>query len=109
MGRNRAVISVIGHDQKGIVARISTFLASCSINIEDIEQRVVEGLFIMTMVVDLSELSLNLDELILGLKKIGEEIHMEVTIRPRNMGTFRFSACCISSLRSLCMRKVLKP
>ncbi len=81
MTRNRAVISVIGRDQKGVVARISTYLAGCSINIEDIEQRVVEGLFIMTMVVDLSELAITLDELILGLKGIGDEIHMEVTIR----------------------------
>ena len=78
---NLAVISVIGRDQKGVVARISTYLAACSINIEDIEQRVVEGLFIMTMLVDLSDLSTNLDDLILGLKRIGEEIHMDVTIR----------------------------
>ncbi len=81
MSTNRAVISVIGHDQKGVVARVSTYLAGCSINIEDIEQRVMEGLFIMTMRVDLSEISINLDELILGLKKIGEEIRMDVSVR----------------------------
>ena len=81
MAKNLAVISIIGHDQKGVVARVSTYLASCNINIEDIEQRVMEGLFIMTMLVDLSDLSINLDELIMGLKRIGEEIHMDVTIR----------------------------
>lgn len=81
MAKNLAVISIIGHDQKGVVARVSTYLASCNINIEDIEQRVMEGLFIMTMLVDLSDLSINLDELILGLKRIGEEIHMDVAIR----------------------------
>jgi formyltetrahydrofolate deformylase len=81
MAKNLAVISVIGHDQKGVVARISTYLARCNINIEDIEQRVMEGLFIMTMLVDLSELNVNLDELILDLKRIGEEIHMDVAIR----------------------------
>lgn len=81
MTKHRAVISVIGHDQKGVVARISTYLAGCSINIEDIQQRVMEGLFIMTMLVDISDLNINLDELILGLKRIGEDIHMEVTIR----------------------------
>ncbi len=81
MAKNLAVISVIGRDQKGVVARVSTYLASCNINIEDIEQRVMEGLFIMTMLVDLSDLSINLDELILGLKHIGDEIHMEVGIR----------------------------
>src|SRR5437867_7110361 len=79
--RSRAVISVIGRDQKGVVARISTYLASSNINIEDIEQRVMEGLFIMTMLVDLSDLSITLDELVMGLRKIGEEINMETTLR----------------------------
>ena len=79
--RNRAVVSVIGRDQKGVVARISTYLASCNINIEDIEQRVMEGLFIMTMLIDLSEVTTTLDELVLGLRKIGEEIGMETTLR----------------------------
>ena len=79
--RNRAVVSVIGRDQKGVVARISTYLASCNTNIEDIEQRVMEGLFIMTMLVDLSDLSITLDELVMGLRKIGEDINMETTLR----------------------------
>jgi formyltetrahydrofolate deformylase len=79
--RNRAVVSVIGRDQKGVVARISTYLASCDINIEDIEQKVMEGLFIMTMLVDLSELGCTLDELVDGLKRIGAEINMEVKLR----------------------------
>ncbi len=79
--RNLAVVSVIGRDQKGVVARISTYLASCSTNIEDIEQRVVEGLFIMTMVIDLADVSVSLDELILGLKQIGAEMHLEISVR----------------------------
>ena len=74
-------MSVIGRDQKGVVARISTYLASANINIEDIEQRVMEGLFIMTMLVDLSDCSLTLDELVTGLKEIGGEIGMEVKVR----------------------------
>lgn len=82
--KNLAVVSVIGRDQKGVVARISTYLASCSTNIEDIEQRVMEGLFIMTMLVDLSDLDTSLDDMILGLKRIGEEIHMDVSVRLHN-------------------------
>jgi predicted amino acid-binding ACT domain protein len=78
---NRAVVSVIGRDQKGVVARVSTYLASCDINIEDIEQKVMEGLFIMTMLVDLGDLSCTLDELVDGLKRIGGEINMEVKLR----------------------------
>lgn len=79
--KTRGIVSVIGRDQKGIVARISTYLASHDINIEDIEQRVVEGLFIMTMLVDLTDVATTLDELILGLKKIGDEIGIEVKLR----------------------------
>jgi hypothetical protein len=41
--KNLAIVSVVGRDQKGVVARVSTYLAGCSINIEDIEQRVMEG------------------------------------------------------------------
>jgi formyltetrahydrofolate deformylase len=79
--KNLAIVSVVGRDQKGVVARVSTYLAGCNINIEDIEQRVMEGLFIMTMRVDLTDLSLSLDEMVLGLKKIGEETHMDVSVR----------------------------
>jgi len=80
-GRSRAVVSVIGRDQKGVVARISTYLAGADVNIEDIEQRVMEGLFIMTMLVDLSDCSLTLDELVTGLQAIGRDINMEVKVR----------------------------
>ena len=79
--KNRGAVTIIGRDQKGIVARISTYLAGQDINIEDIEQRVVEGLFIMSMRVDLTDVSTTLDEVIVGLKKIGEEIGVEVKLR----------------------------
>jgi formyltetrahydrofolate deformylase len=78
---NLAVLSVIGRDQKGVVARVSTYLASLGINIEDIVQRVVEGLFVMTMKIDVGEMTASLDELVLGLKEIGGEINMEVSLR----------------------------
>src|ERR1700739_477213 len=78
---NLAVLSVIGRDQKGVVARVSTYLAGLSINIEDIVQRVVEGMFVMTMKVDLGEMTASLDELVLGLKQIGSETGMEVSVR----------------------------
>ncbi|HYC55732.1 MAG TPA: formyltetrahydrofolate deformylase [Candidatus Binatia bacterium] len=78
---NPAVISILGRDQKGVVARISTYLAQHNVNIEKIDQNVMEGLFIMTMLVDLADLDINLDQLILDLKDTGAEMQMEVTIR----------------------------
>jgi formyltetrahydrofolate deformylase len=78
---NVAILSVVGHDQKGVVARVSTYLARQSINIEDIVQHVVEGLFVMTMKIDVADMTCTLDELVLGLKEIGAEINMEVSVR----------------------------
>ncbi len=78
---NPAVISVLGRDQKGVVARVSTYLAQHNVNIEKIDQNVMEGLFIMSMLVDLRDLDINLDRLILDLKAIGSEMQMDVTVR----------------------------
>ena len=74
-----AIVSVIGRDQTGVVARVSTSLAQSEINIEDIEQRVIHGQFMMDMMVDPTEMRGDLAELISGLDAIGEELG--VTIR----------------------------
>ncbi|MEO6398651.1 MAG: formyltetrahydrofolate deformylase [Tepidiformaceae bacterium] len=80
MARVLAIVSVLGRDQKGVVARISTHLADRNVNIEDIEQRVVRGQFLMDMMVDITEASVSLDELVTGLLSIGEEIAMEIRV-----------------------------
>jgi len=76
----KAVVSVIGRDQKGVVAGFATYLAEHGVNIEDIEQEVVHGHFIMDMLVDLADLKLSLDELITGLLNLGRQIEMDVRV-----------------------------
>jgi formyltetrahydrofolate deformylase len=75
-----AVVSVLGKDQKGVVAQFATYMADRGINIEDIEQRVVRGFFVMDMLVDLRDLSADLSELITGLLDLGRRIDMEVRV-----------------------------
>ena len=75
-----AVVSVLGKDQKGVVAQFATYMAERGINIEDIEQRVVRGFFVMDMLVDLKELSADLSELVTGLIELGKEMEMEVRV-----------------------------
>lgn len=75
-----AVISVLGKDQKGVVAQFATYVAERGVNIEDIEQRVVRGFFLMDMLVDLKDLSCDLSELITGLLQLGQKIEMEVRV-----------------------------
>ena len=107
-GGSRAVVSVIGRDQKGVVARVSTYLASCDINIEDIEQRVMEGLFIMTMQVDLGDLSCSLDELALGLRRIGEELGMEVSLRLARAPRERKRVAILVTKEPHCLRTLFR-
>jgi len=75
-----AVISVQGRDQKGVVAQFATFVAERGVNIEDLEQRVVSGLFVMDMLVDLRDMSVSLDELITGALEVGKKLNMEVKV-----------------------------
>ncbi len=76
----KAIVSVIGKDQKGVVARFATYLANNGINIEDIEQQVVHGRFIMDMLVNLADMTLSLDELIHGVQELGKQIEMNVRV-----------------------------
>lgn len=78
--RVMAVVSVLGKDQKGVVAKFANYLAGHGVNIEDIQQHVVRGLFVMDMVVDLAEMALSLDELVTGLLQTGGEMGMEVRL-----------------------------
>jgi len=76
-----AIVSVVGQDQKGVVARVSTYLAENSVNIEDIEQKVVQGLFIMNMLVDLSDLDQPLEQIMNGLAGLGKQMGMDIETR----------------------------
>jgi formyltetrahydrofolate deformylase len=91
-----AVASVVGRDQKGVVAKISTYLANQGVNIEDIEQRVIQGLFIMNMLLDLRDMRMSLDELVTGLLTIGKEIGMEIKLHLHNEPRARSIAVLVS-------------
>ena len=55
--KEKAVITVVGLDKKGIISGVSTLLAEESINILDISQTIVDGYFSMLMVVDIAQTS----------------------------------------------------
>ena len=70
----KAIITVVGKDTVGIIARVCTYLADNGINILDISQTIVSGYFNMMMVVDTSEMKGAFGDFVLGLEKLGEEI-----------------------------------
>jgi ACT domain-containing protein len=78
--QKRGIITVIGKDKIGTVATISNFLAKNEINIEEISQTILEDIFTMTMLVDLSRSNLNIAELSEQLEKVGKKINHEIHV-----------------------------
>ncbi len=65
----KAVITVIGKDMVGILAKVSTACADSNANVLEVTQSIMEGYFCMVMVIDISVMSCSLDELESALKK----------------------------------------
>lgn len=70
----RTVITVVGKDTVGIIAKVCTYLANNKVNILDISQTIVQGFFNMMMIVDLSGSMKDFDVISDELDQIGSEI-----------------------------------
>ena len=70
----KTIITVVGKDTVGIIAKVCTYLAENGINILDISQTIVQGYFNMMMIVDTAGASKKSAEISEELKSLGEEI-----------------------------------
>lgn len=77
----RAVVTVVGKDKTGIIAKISAFLAEKNVNILDISQTILEEYFAMIMIVDISSANAKLAELAEECRMMGEKIGMSIHIQ----------------------------
>ena len=85
MEKELLFITVIGEDKRGIVAKISTLLYDFNINIEDINQRIMDSYFVMTMLVDMKVSKKNLEKVREELVRIGEELQLKIQIQHENI------------------------
>ena len=77
----KTILTVVGKDSVGIIAKVCTYLAENKINILDISQTIVQGFFNMMMIVDTNEATKSLDEISDDLDKIGEEIGVRIQVQ----------------------------
>ena len=70
----KTILTVVGKDTVGIIAKVCTYLANNRINILDISQTIVDGFFNMMMIVDLSASDKDFDNVSDELEQIGQEI-----------------------------------
>ena len=74
----KAVITVVGHDSMGIIAKVSTVWAEVGANIEDISQSVLKDYFAMVMVVDIDKLNIPFNGLVDKLTDLGKQNSLDI-------------------------------
>lgn len=77
----RAVVTVVGKDKTGIIAKVSAFLAEREVNILDISQTILGEYFAMIMLVDMSGAKVELSALSEECARLGEKIGMSIHIQ----------------------------
>ena len=75
---NRTIITVVGKDTVGIIAKICTYMADNQINILDISQTIVQGIFNMMMIIDTSKMTVDYATMTDEIVKIGEQTGVQV-------------------------------
>ena len=74
----KTIITVIGKDTVGIIAKVCTYLADTNINILDISQTIVQDYFNMKMIVDMNNATKTFGDVQAELDKLGEEIGVAI-------------------------------
>ncbi len=71
---NKAIITVVGQDTVGIIARVCTYLSQHNVNVLDISQTIIDGYFNMMMIADTAKCEKDGGELAKELENLGKEI-----------------------------------
>lgn len=74
----RIIVTVVGKDTTGIIARVCTYLAGNQINILDISQTIVQGFFNMMMIVDIELCKKPFAELVADMEGVGQEMGVQI-------------------------------
>ncbi len=83
----KAIITVVGKDTVGIIAKVCTYLAEANINILDISQTIVQGYFNMMMIVDINDSSKEFGSIVTELDALGENIGVKIRCQKEEIFT----------------------
>lgn len=80
MENKRAIVSVVGKDQVGIIANVTRILSEDRINILDISQTILQDFFTMMMIVDVKDIE-NLEHLQDQFNDLGEKLGLKINVQ----------------------------
>lgn len=84
---NKVIITVVGKDTVGIIAKVCTYLAEIRVNILDISQTIVQDYFNMMMIADIADSAKPFEELSSDLEEIGEGIGVKIKCQKEEIFT----------------------
>lgn len=84
---NKAIITVVGKDNVGIISKVSSYLAKENISVMDITQTITGGYFNMMMIVDIENAKKNIDDISDDFEKIGKSISVIIKIQLEDIFT----------------------
>lgn len=77
----RAIVTVMGKDRAGIIAKVSGCLYKHGVNVLDINQTIMQDIFTMIMLVDLGDEAKNSDSLVKELEELGRQICVDIRLQ----------------------------
>lgn len=75
------IVTVTGVDKVGIIARLANTMAKSNINIVDVNQKIMEEYFVMTMAIDMAAATIDMEKLKRQLDKIAIETSLKITVQ----------------------------
>jgi ACT domain-containing protein len=79
------IVTVTGQDKVGIIAKMAMVMAKFNINIVDVNQKILDGTFVMTMAVDVAKSTITMDKIKAQLDKTSKEMDLRITIQDENI------------------------
>lgn len=83
----RAIVTVVGKDKTGIIAKVSTALYENNINIQDISQTIMQDMFTMIMLVDFHTSEISIQEITDKLNALAEEMGLSIHVQREEIFT----------------------
>ncbi|MDF2938371.1 MAG: hypothetical protein K0Q90_3744 [Paenibacillaceae bacterium] len=77
----KGIITVLGKDKVGIIAKVCTYLAEHNVNILDISQTIIQGYFNMMMIVDVTDPTKSFEMLVEDLQDVGRTLGVEIKLQ----------------------------
>ena len=86
--RTTVIVTALGPDGHGLLARVATTVADCNANIDDVSQTVANGMFTMNMFVSFDETETTMADLKAALVETGERIGLQIVVQHENIFKF---------------------